>query len=354
MNLEDTIRIIASYLDNDVLEKLYLSGAVPELASFFSDQHFWHDRVETITQKRVKYDHNIDWTETYQILNTELREEEASLWNKEDNVLAVRLLHSLGYIPRTSDLILAVENGSVNILHFLLQEGSVDPNRSEGRAGYPPITIAATEGLVLTFRLLLLDPRVDPTSEEGDTNALIEACAAINGDNGNYTEIVRLLLEDGRLDPTREEHQCLRTVSEYDDNVEIMKILLADKRIDPNSDVGSAIQYAAEMGREKIVKILLADPRVDPSIGNDDALRNSLVHEDTSITRLLLADPRVNPSVARNEPLRIAIGNDNVEMVKLILANPRTNIDADRNLLLDMVRTREVDEKIERLMLSVL
>ena len=45
------------------------------------------------------------------------------------------------------------------------------------------------------MRLLLTDPRVDPTTE--DCEAFLDACVE------GYTEVVKILLEDGRCEGLR-------------------------------------------------------------------------------------------------------------------------------------------------------
>ena len=77
-----------------------------------------------------------------------------------------------------------------------------------------------------------------------------------------YVKIVKLLLSDPRVDPTTNYNYAIRFASEKG-HLEVVKLLLSDHRVDPTAKNNESIRLAAKNGHDKVVSLLLADPRVD-------------------------------------------------------------------------------------------
>src|SRR3990172_11546224 len=102
MDFPDTVRVLLSYLDDDVIGRLMTSGVVTYDLAMFSDQHWWHDRIETLSGARIDYDGVVDWNQTYQILKIELQKQVPSFHNNEDNIAVLRVLLAMGFSPENS------------------------------------------------------------------------------------------------------------------------------------------------------------------------------------------------------------------------------------------------------------
>jgi Ankyrin repeats (3 copies) len=135
-------------------------------------------------------------------------------------------------------------------------------------------------------------------------------------------DVVRMLLADPRVDPSANNQNALRWAS-YDGHTEIVRLLLADHRVDPTADDQYAIQWASEKGYTEIVRMLLADPRVDPSANDQQAIRWASRMGHTEIVRTLLADPRVDPTADDQYAIRVATEKGHTEIVRMLLADPR-------------------------------
>lgn len=358
MDVPDVTRVPMSFLSDEAISKLMAAG-VAYHTSTFEDQKFWHDRVETLSQRRIEFYTDVDWNETYQILKRELARAKAghnpSFWNKEDNATVLEILLSLGYKPEDSygSLSMAVKHGSVNILHFLLSEGGIDPNDVAVMDHYPPLTLAADNAQPEAVKLLLADPRVDPNNDEGDTTALVQACSVSRGNEARYVEVVHLLLQDGRADPTWNDSKVLSVVSYFGDYAEIVRLLLEDGRADPSDGNGEALILASTRGREKIVALLLADPRTVPWAQDGEALIGAVEEEEASVVKLLLKDGRVNPSTRDGAALVIAAqgGTDvSLDVLKLLLSDDRTYAAINNNAALKAAIENENIEAVELLL----
>jgi ankyrin repeat protein len=228
----------------------------------------------------------------------------------------------------------ASEEGDVESLRLLLQDGRADPTANDNF----PIGVAISEGHTEIVRLLLEDGRADPTyhnnfpimtaTNEGHTDIvrlLLEDGRADPAYNNNeaiilatrqgYTTIVRLLLEDGRADPAADNNEAiiLATRQGYTD---IVRLLLEDGRADPAADNNAPIMYATRQGYTEIVRMLLEDGRVVP---NDLFITAPSSEGYTEIVRLLLEDGRVNPTRRNNEAITMALYKDHIEIGELLL-----------------------------------
>ena len=84
------------------------------------------------------------------------------------------------------------------------------------------------------------------------------------------TEVVRLLLADPRVDPTRTDNDGRTPLHYacYNGRHEVVRLLLADPRVDParaDNSGRTPLHRACSTGHHEIVRLLLADPRVDPT-----------------------------------------------------------------------------------------
>lgn len=98
--------------------------------------------------------------------------------------------------------------------------------------------------------------------KRADTRALGSAIF-LASENG-HSEVVKLLLNDPRVDPSVSYNSAIRFASR-NGHSEVVKLLLDDPRVDPSADDNEALRQASQNGHIEVVKLLLADSRVDPS-----------------------------------------------------------------------------------------
>jgi len=217
----------------------------------------------------------------------------------------------------------AATEGDAECVALLLEDASI-PSKSLDAA----FRIAIYYGNNEVARILLADPRVDPTSKNQSLNNYAIWCACIRGN----VEAVRMLL--GRVDPTTDDNVCLRGVAnapEILESPEIVRLLLADGRADPTSKNNFAIRTASERGHKGIVRLLLADGRADPTVNNYISIRTALTIRYTEIVCLLLADKRIDPTFDNNWCLRTASEKGYTEVVRVLLADERTDPTASKH-----------------------
>lgn len=363
MDLADVTRVMMSYLDNRTIGVLIRSGIAYE-SETFRDQYWWHERVETITGRRVPFDTRVQWDRTYLILERELAKPEPRFWNDEDNALVSEFLLQMGYDPKadTRAPIDAVTHGSINILTFLLSPAvGLDPNLRHNK--FTLLMLASTEGRVEIVELLLSHPNINPNSLTMSSNAVIEACLVSHSERADdYLEIVRLLLEDGRCDPSWNHSASLRAACKNGDNAEIVRLLLSDGRADP--DEAGVLTTACKAGRDEIVRLLLADPRVNPNEENGEALSEAADKGHVSVVAILLEDGRVDPNAQSGTPLLVSLQRDGTgdhsralgalsdynEIVRLLLSDPRTDGAIDDNRPLEAAIENSNVEAVEMLL----
>ena len=135
---------------------------------------------------------------------------------------------------------------------------------------------AATYNLHCLVEVLLKDERCKLTNCFILSNAILK----------NNIDIVKLLLADPRVDPTESvdsscvSNYAIRVASE-NGYVDIVKLLLEDERVDPFDNYNYAIKYAYENGHIDIVELLWNDKRVKCTLQNDNLeLYNTLITKD--------------------------------------------------------------------------
>jgi ankyrin repeat protein len=122
---------------------------------------------------------------------------------------------------------------------------------------------------LIVQKFLILD-HTNPAFEKR-LNERLESAIRFASGYGNV-EVVKLLLNDPRVDPSAHDNYAIRWASR-NGHVEVVKLLLNDPRVDPSADNNCAIRWASRNGHVEVVKLLLNYPRVDPSAYNNDAMR---------------------------------------------------------------------------------
>lgn len=118
----------------------------------------------------------------------------------------------------------------------------------------------------------------------------------------NLSIAIKLLLTDPRVDPSTNNNHTIRVAS-VNGHIEVVKLLLTDQRVNPSIYSDFVIQYASSDGNLEMVKLLLRDPRVNPSSCGNYAIRVASENGNTEVVKLLLTDSRVNPADSDNYAL---------------------------------------------------
>ncbi|KAJ3007511.1 UNVERIFIED_CONTAM: hypothetical protein HDU68_003473 [Siphonaria sp. JEL0065] len=148
----------------------------------------------------------------------------------------------------------ACQQGFINIVQTLLEDGRVDPSYEQNKC----LFLASQFGHVDVVKALLLDYRVDPGVQGGNNNGPIKiACQK------GQTQVVELLLADARVNPSAGTDICIRSASLHG-HVGVVLLLLADERVNPGIYANIALRSACENGHVEVVRALLADDRVKP------------------------------------------------------------------------------------------
>ena len=221
MDNSDFLLVLTSRLDNDTLRSLSLNPEIWPIASeVVKDQYFWYLRTQNLVGRELIQRPGRDWKSAYYLLETVLTKENKYSEEVLENLLSVEVLLELGYDPS---------------------------------ANRHTIQLASERGLTDTVRLLLQDPRVDPSSSR---NYAIQR-ASMNG----HADIVELLLQDKRVDPSAVSNYAIRESSK-NGHIDVVKLLLQDKRVDTSDDDNYAIEFASKNRHTDVVELLLQDPRV--------------------------------------------------------------------------------------------
>lgn len=261
MNITDIARNILSWLDNKTIEKLYLLGLAPSLSRISDDQTWWHKRVELVSGS-FAFDSSTDWKQTYQLVVRELNSDTPSLWNEMDNSLASLLLYLRGHRFIPQDLTKCADNGSHNILRFLLSEGSINPNWIRAYRDLRPIESAILGGHFEATRLLLEDPRTITPADEWGTSIVLQLSVRRRDKIEERVKIVKLLLACPLL---KVNHSSLY----WCDSAEIARELIADERVDPAARNNQPLEQAIRRGAVEVVRVLLEHPAVSANIHNE-------------------------------------------------------------------------------------
>jgi hypothetical protein len=162
-------------------------------------------------------------------------------------------------------------------------------------------------------KLLLKDPRVDPT--DNDNKALLEAIRR------RRTEVVKLLLDDKRIDPNYNDNEAIKLAVDLK-IAQMVELLAFHPRMIKSRGYFVAFERACRRGGARIVGMLLLDPRINVSILNDDGasiIRGlTLAEHDLDTTRIIVGTSNlelVNSGILVKPTLRSMV-EPNIEKLK--------------------------------------
>lgn len=143
-----------------------------------------------------------------------------------------------------------------------------------------------------------------------------------------HVEIVKLLLEDPRVDPSIDHNTPIEYAS-YSGHSEVVKLLLSDPRVDPSDRDNFIISHTCKRGHLEVIKLLLEDPRVDPSDRDNSPIEAGVIRGYYEIVKLLIEDPRVNVTQEEIDKF-ISLSSSHKEgnwiKVTELLSNYRVNV----------------------------
>lgn len=229
----------------------------------------------------------------------------------------------------------AAKLGHEELVRYFLKDTRIDPQRQDSK-GRTPLSYAAGNCRPRCVGLLLQDPRVDPAL---GARHLTPLSFAAERDEDNV-EVIRLLLADPRANPSHATHAgyIALIVAAHSGSVANLRTLI-DAGFDVNyhdGDNGTPLFYAAK-GNEGATELLLATPGIDPNLGHADGttpLIESADNENISTFRLLLSDDRVLLNAATEDvrtgdlctALIYAAVAEEPDMVELMLGRPETDV----------------------------
>jgi ankyrin repeat protein len=110
----------------------------------------------------------------------------------------------------------------------------------------------------------------DDQNHEGELLAAF-AFSIVAASARGHTQVVKLLLQDPRTDPTVNNGRAIVQAC-CNGHTGVVQLLLSDPRVDPSTRVNDAIHGACMTGSVAIVKMLLQDTRVNPATDNSRGL----------------------------------------------------------------------------------
>ena len=176
-------------------------------------------------------------------------------------------------------LILACENGHIEIVKMLLTRSDIDVNKSAcaidvNKAyndGCTALMCAIIKGNIEIVQILL---------DRSDIDVNKSACALSEACEYGYIEIVKMLLDRSDIDVNKADNDgwtpLMRAI--FNGNIEIVKMLLTRRDIDVNKADNywrTALMYACKFGYIEIVKLLLDRSDIDVNKA-DNAGRTAL------------------------------------------------------------------------------
>ena len=203
----------------------------------------------------------------------------------------------------------SLENSAnLPVLKWLLNKPAFNPNTATVTYDEPLIIGCAQLGNVEALKLLLADPRVDPTVLSDEGSSILYYVAGFGDENSDLT---RRLLADKRFDPGAPDktgETPLYQAAEEGRPANI-KLLLADARVNPNATNKKGetpLHFASDNHRPDAITALLADARTNPNAKNnkgetplyraavvDARTSNGVAHGQLEVSLALLRDPRV-------------------------------------------------------------
>lgn len=259
MNQSDTLGLITAHLSNSKLKKLYLLGIISLLSHVAKSNLWWYMRVQVLCARKnlslmeAPSSDQIDWKEVYLILCRQPSGGSKTVWNREDNLTASKIIARSSLHVVSEDVIQCAREGSINILSEYIDycdpDSRIECLFEAARCGHSE---------VVTLLLERQDVFTPEYREFYLEKVLQYVCRAQSGnERGNYTLIVTELLS-GTAGP-----ELFYAALEYDDNWEIVELLLEHSPEDMELHIDGILRTAVTSDRRASAGLLIsagADP----------------------------------------------------------------------------------------------
>ncbi|KAJ3104322.1 hypothetical protein HDU96_008976 [Phlyctochytrium bullatum] len=297
-----------------------------------------------------------------------------------------RFLAIAFFDPTTlSNIILrtAVKKGWVEAVELLMEygrqdpvatpRGLVDPSDANNEALRLAANAADPEKGLEIVRLLLRDPRVDPSVQDSEPfrvaaargdiallEVLVEAGKGQGGDGPVEGEWILVSPKRGQLNVNAKGGEAL-VEAVRGDHVETVRYLLHHvPELHPDVNNGAALLLACQLGRAECVRLLVEHPGVNAGANASQALIEAATKNHVEVVRVLLADMKrkgggpgagidnaVDPADRDYEALRKACEAGHWEVVRVFAQEGGVDVDECPDLLRNAVRDGYVAELMD-------
>ena len=234
-----------------------------------------------------------------------------------------------------------VKRGNYQNVEMMIENNIVDPSENDNIA----LIIATKEGRDKVVEILLLDPRVNPSSQQNKAFKNATSSMSYNA------AIVKLLLNDERLVIDDEEIKIAKSgsfskyilsdlenygkyknidLNQYDfdkfmneiknNNIILTKMLLKHGKIDPSQKNNIAVKEAVKLGHTTIILYLLRDERVGNTVNYDELIDNIKI---TEYNKNKYLNWIISSSKEKNEKRKQKEKEEYIERIRTGKASPK-------------------------------
>lgn len=332
--ISDIIDQIRLNNKDEYLLKYFVNAIFCDMINNFSDQRFWFDIIESVL-KILEMDFHSRW----------LSDEE-----RHEYLVMIQIVRHFNK-DKKNEIILASENGLVNICKYLIEKS---PNELNYRTSISKLTALSVacffdRHLLVDF---LLERKAMLDFNEKEITPLIASCLQ------NNIKIVSRLLEESPdvncvLEGDNATPLYIASALGYSEIVKLLIDAGADQKIYNSIEKLAPIHIASKLGHLHVVEILANDiEAIDLPVKADSgtAIHLSIINENYEITKLLSekgANLNLTATEMEIDAVSLVMVNNNFDLFKDLIESPCYKIDLQNSFGATALHIASLFSKIE-------